>query len=550
MELSKILIFLRSDKVIWSKLKQGIVIGFVWFLLEAAFIFVMKSFLIDLGFFTKSDIGKFRLNSKYYSFFLLFFYAALRSSVQYFKFVHFNSIYTYFVTSQRKMFLNYGINNENLINHRDYINLFSERINNSAEFIRQISSLVHSSITTLLLIAFAFYLTYKELILGLILLIVFAWPMKKLNKKFRFLGEKLLSNSKKVTEALVLGLKNNKLLNIYNLRDKEIQRGYESIDGYKEVYTSYYQLSGFKQVVPTFLAIVILSILSFLSRYYFLTPVDVFLGFFYIFLRISQNLSYMNNSISILRLMSPSLEELESWEIRKKEIQILNNKKTPINQKKLVDKDHLIIKATELGFNYSNDKDLFENLNFKLTNGESLLIQGSSGRGKSTLLSLITGVLKPKKGKIEINDMDCFDFKEDLSFLYGYVGPDVYLNFGTIKENLLYGNTVEGITDQNIWDLLEMMLLKDKLWVLPSKLETIISDSIGLSTGEKQRLAIVRALLRKPRILILDEVTSHLDFETERFVVNKIMSNFEDVIKIITSHRESFDHFAVKKIKL
>ena len=180
-------------------------------------------------------------------------------------------------------------------------------------------------------------------------------------------------------------------------------------------------------------------------------------------------------------------------------------------------------------------------ISFEVKNGETIAFVGPSGSGKSTLVKLLVGLYRPKEGAIFYNNINGneFDFDE-LRNQIGFVTQDTQLFAGTIKENLLFVNP--NATDEE----LQMALKKSSATALIERAEKGIETVIGegglkLSGGEKQRIAIARALLRNPHLLIFDEATSALDSITEEEITSTIreISAQKEQITVLIAHRLS-----------
>jgi len=178
---------------------------------------------------------------------------------------------------------------------------------------------------------------------------------------------------------------------------------------------------------------------------------------------------------------------------------------------------------------------------FDVKNGETIAFVGPSGSGKSTLVKLLVGLYRPKEGSIFYNKVNGneFDFDE-LRNQIGFVTQDTQLFAGTIKENLLFVNP--DATEED----LRIALKKSSSTALIERAEKGIDTVIGegglkLSGGEKQRIAIARALLRKPHLLIFDEATSALDSITEEEITSTIreISEEKNQITVLIAHRLS-----------
>jgi ATP-binding cassette subfamily B protein len=182
-----------------------------------------------------------------------------------------------------------------------------------------------------------------------------------------------------------------------------------------------------------------------------------------------------------------------------------------------------------------------DDISFSAKTGETIAFVGPSGSGKTTLMKLLVGLYRPQQGKILYNGLDEADINfEDLRNQIGFVTQDTQLFSGTIKENLLFVNT--SATEDELMDVLKKASCINLLARAEKGLDTMIGEGgLKLSGGEKQRLSIARALLRKPRLLIFDEATSSLDSLTEEDITNTIkeVSSQHNQITILIAHRLS-----------
>ena len=196
----------------------------------------------------------------------------------------------------------------------------------------------------------------------------------------------------------------------------------------------------------------------------------------------------------------------------------------------------------EVSFKHqSASQKAIDDISFSAHSGETVAFVGPSGSGKSTLMKLLVGLYRPQQGKILYNgiDEDNISF-EDLRNQIGFVTQDTNLFSGSIKENLLFVNPMATETDLN--DALQKAACSNLISRAEKGLDTMIGEGgLKLSGGEKQRLSIARALLRKPNLLIFDEATSALDSLTEEEITNTIrdISASKDQITILIAHRLS-----------
>ncbi len=182
-----------------------------------------------------------------------------------------------------------------------------------------------------------------------------------------------------------------------------------------------------------------------------------------------------------------------------------------------------------------------EKISFDVKVGETIAFVGPSGSGKSTLMKLLVGLYRPQQGKILYNGIDENSINFDqLRNQIGFVTQDTQLFSGTIKENLLFVNPEA--TDEVLMDALQKASCTNLIERAEKGLDTMIGEGgFKLSGGEKQRLSIARALIRKPKLLIFDEATSALDSLTEEDITNTVkqISSASDQVTILIAHRLS-----------
>ncbi len=196
----------------------------------------------------------------------------------------------------------------------------------------------------------------------------------------------------------------------------------------------------------------------------------------------------------------------------------------------------------DVSFAYQSAKGLaLSNIFFSAIRGETIAFVGPSGSGKSSLVKLLVGLYAPSSGTIFYNSVS-YDFidKEELRKQVGFVTQDTQLFSGTIRENLLFVNP--NATDAECLDALEKAQCQNLLNRGGGGLDTVIGEGgVKVSGGEKQRLSIARALLRKPNVLVFDEATSALDSLTEEEIGKTIrsVSETKSHITIMIAHRLS-----------
>ena len=198
------------------------------------------------------------------------------------------------------------------------------------------------------------------------------------------------------------------------------------------------------------------------------------------------------------------------------------------------------IEFKDVDFRYGTRHLVLRNINISINHGEKIALVGESGSGKTTLAKLLIHFYDVEKGSIEINNYNIKDISlEHLREKIAYISQDLFMFSGTIYDNLTLGNSHQ-LTLNDIIEVCKQTKAHDFINELPLRYETKLEENgSNLSVGQRQRLAIARALLRKPDILVMDEATSNLDSITEKAIESTIHNELKDVTAIIIAHRLS-----------
>lgn len=187
-----------------------------------------------------------------------------------------------------------------------------------------------------------------------------------------------------------------------------------------------------------------------------------------------------------------------------------------------------------VSFDY--DKQVIKNLSFVVNKNDLVAIKGRSGIGKSTIINLLLGFIKPKEGSIYIidNDNNKISVGANTRNLFSYVPQEVIMFSGSIRENISL--FVKNKTEEEINEALKLSCIYDEIMAMPKKLDNILTErGQGLSLGQIQRILIAIAILKDNDVLLLDEFTSALDKEVETKIVNNLLKLHKTIIMI--SHR-------------
>lgn len=389
---------------------------------------------------------------------------------------------------------------------------------------------------------FLYFLDAKLFFLILIWSIVFFFVMFKLSLQFTVMSEKASKVTNRLTGLMGDVFSNMATVLFTGSREFEAEKIKNVIKN--EYFVSWYQLDKYKFKMSIIGNIFFLSMLFFVFYYtlyfYFqkvFTPGDVLFilsAFYYIVGRVWTLVDQMGEFLKVYNKFLASCD-----------IILLPQKNS---EKKRITKDNFQIQNGEIVFSnvcfsYDNDKTVFDNFNLTIQAGEKIGLVGFSGAGKSTLIALLLKIFDIKVGSISIDGQNIDEIDSDILRQHiAFVPQDSSLFHRTIKENIFYGEEMDEHSQRKIETVCRMVNLHEYITSLPEGYDTVIGErGAKLSGGQKQRVLIARALLKKSKILILDEATASLDSYNEKLIqkeLNQILfSHFKTAI--IIAHRLS-----------
>lgn len=209
------------------------------------------------------------------------------------------------------------------------------------------------------------------------------------------------------------------------------------------------------------------------------------------------------------------------------------------------------ITFNQVSFTYQNTGiEAIKDINFEVKRGETLAIIGKTGSGKSSILSLLMRQFDPSSGEILIDGVNLKDLNSN-SFRdqAGIVPQEVFLFSDTIANNLKFGSLIKDVTEEKLFEVTKQAHVYHNIVDFPDKFDTILGErGVNLSGGQKQRLSIARALIRNPKLLILDDCLSAVDTETEEIILSNLKKEQSQRTTIVVSHRISTVRNATKII--
>jgi ATP-binding cassette subfamily B protein len=369
--------------------------------------------------------------------------------------------------------------------------------------------------------------------LPLPILMVMAFRYSKISKKN---WREVRETSGELNSLLVEDIQGNRLIQAFALRDREIKRFRKiGIELQKRSLRAMYRWSVQGPSASFTSSLGILAVVG-MGAHLLQNDPNFTTGKFFAFL-LYANIFYepVRQLVSINNLVSAGKASGERvFEILDEPIRI-QNPPEPVS----FPKSDCSIRFQSVSFSYGSRGNIVENLDFEIPNQSTTALVGPTGAGKSTIANLLLRYYDVNSGSISIGNAELRNLRlEDLRQNIGFVSQDPFLFDASIKENLLLADRSKG--DSDLEKALHAACALDFVRKLPDHWNTVIGErGIRLSMGEKQRLTLARAILKSPSIIVLDEATSSVDVETERYIQEGLSNLIKKRTTLIIAHRLS-----------
>ena len=389
-----------------------------------------------------------------------------------------------------------------------------------------------------LLLFFNFKLT-----VGLLLIFIFIvfFYLKYISPKLKKAGSQRLESDQNVINYSKLSFQNFKELKIFD-KEKYFLKIFSDNAQISENSNYFYNVSAqYPRLGMEIFAVLAITTLTVAMNYVGFENNDIIttIAFFgAAIFRILPSANKLMFSFQGIRFSKNTLDTIIS-EINNKNIIKLNDKKK-ISK---IDFEN-IIEVKKINFSYNQESQIIKNFSFNLRKGDFIGIRGKSGSGKSTLIDILIGLIKPQSGKILVDGIDILQNVKSWQSKCSYVSQNIFLMNDTIASNVAFGEDKNDIDLQKVLDSLAKADLSSFVENLSEKENTVIGENgLAISGGQRQRLAIARALYRSPEIIFFDEATSALDKKTEQNIMNSVNNLKGKVTIIFVSHNPNiFDN--------
>ena len=397
-------------------------------------------------------------------------------------------------------------------------------------------ALFKDSLTLIGLLVVMFYQNWKLSLISIIMIPLATTAARSLGKRVGKVATEAQEKSGFLNSYLIELFKNHKLIKIFQKEKYETNRSFNHLENLKnktaKIRTVYVRVS---PVMETLTGIMIAVLIFYSGKLIINGEIDI--NNFFSFLA-AMMLAYQ----PVRSLATINMAVSQGLSAAKRIIPIIDQE-NEIKDSEQAEEIKIIdgtIKFKNVIFSYSDDNEkVLKDINIEMSGGKMSALVGHSGSGKSTILNLIPRFYNIDSGDIQIDNQSIYNCRiHSLRKEISLVSQDTTLFDDTIRNNIAYANLQA--TDLEIKNAAQLSHCEEFINELPNKYETIIGENgLRLSGGEKQRLSIARALLKKSSIILLDEATSSLDSETEKKIQDAIEILTKNKTTIVIAHRLS-----------
>lgn len=418
--------------------------------------------------------------------------------------------------------------------------------NKASQFSYASSVVISSAVQAIALAGIMFVTARTETFIAIVGLGIVALFVLRLNRITRRIVAKGPAALRVLTTGIARVARNTTLVRVLRTETIEHQRLATAIDSYSSYLVRAHYIGNSATAITPFAGLLLILLIVAVSQRLVHTPSLTLVSFLYLLVRFVQSISSGVQLFAVCNANWASFDDCLEYvaTFRPEEIAEATTVGDASSSSEMVRSlssggDPPDIEVRGITFGYAGTTtNVLNDVSLTIDAGSQFAIVGPSGCGKSTLLGLLLGLFEPAQGEILIGGRSPREFFSDPCVRIGYVGAEAFLIAGSIRDNLRYGLSAKA-EEEDLWDALSNMQLREVVEDLPGGLDyPIAEDGSGLSAGQKQRLCLARALLSRPHLLVLDEVSANLDVDTERSVTESLKKIHGTCTTIIVSHRK------------
>ena len=405
-----------------------------------------------------------------------------------------------------------------------------ERISNgTGRFLSLLSSIMILIVYIIFALKLAGIITGVIFIVGISILLV----LRRMVNKSRSSGQEITTTTQDLYSSILQHLDGMKTIKSFGMQDENIRVFSNQTNKVAKNYLKSIQTYADVKLLFDVGTVIVLAIMVIILLEVIKLPTASLFLLIYLFIMMIPQFSIIQNSYQYFITMLPAYNNV----IMLKEQCLENTEVKALGERVELNN---AVELKNVWFSYQSDEYFsMKDLNLKIYAGKTTAIVGLSGAGKSTVADLVMGLIQPNEGEITVDDIPINkNFPGYWKDQIGYVAQETFLFNETIRLNLLLAQPKAN--EKDIIDALKLASANEFVSKLPEGLDTVIGDrGVKFSGGERQRLALARALLRKPSLLILDEATSNLDSKNEKKILKAIDDLHGEITILIIAHRLS-----------
>ena len=408
-------------------------------------------------------------------------------------------------------------------------NTFEKELEKVADSIFSVMQLISVFIFSIMMLSFSLSLSSQMTSIILVSFILIAFISSLIGKQISALSTKTVDTANLLSNKLY-----SPMLNAKNILSFAREKWAHDI--HKQAFKNHSRAAINSQTLTFILpeSFKTLSIIvAIIALFYSLSKgesLSLLLATLAVFIRLLPKITNFSEAYAMIRQAMPSILQYDMLFPK-------SNSNKSESTEKSIDKFKSSINLENISFSYPTREKVLKNIDIKIKKNDFVTFVGHSGSGKTSCLDIIMGLYSPTSGVIQIDGYPLDQIRLE-SYLdnIGYVQQDSVLLEGSLRDNLLWANP--NASDKEMWKTLELVYIDDFIKSLPDDLDTQVGErGVSLSGGQKQRISLALALVRSPEILILDEVTSSLDQESEKIILKSLKSLLNKMTIISVTHK-------------
>lgn len=512
---------------------------------EIAFSILIQSFFVSLGILGRevAALPSWAPDTFVTSVICLLVFAGFRSALQWFKAFANSMSMECFTVHMRELIAKWAFFHSSWDSSR-VVTLATDRVNVSATSISAAQNLFVQTVTGSVIFVFLVLRSWQLALLGVGMLAVLGLLLRGADRFVRAEGERVAQLTSLYNARFLNGLRNLQFLRVSRFEGREGDLVAKTLTQYIRANKVYVSILAMKYATPQLLGAVIVVVITVIGRKYALLQPGFFLSFIYLFIRLAQGISEFSTSAAGIKMYLPQSRELYGWYAN--EYRPAPPQGGPVSTATLAPASWDV---QSLGV-VLGGKKILQGYSLHVPPGKITVLKGPSGSGKSTVLATLAGVLAPSSGHVFVSgsSLPIEDEVKTGRLRFGFVGPEPAVIGGSILENIQFGLDAP-VDPAELQRMLELTSCAE--FVKRHGLEHKITDrGEGLSTGQKQRLCLARALLRRPNALLLDEPTANLDEASKESIRQALLSLRGQTTIVIATHDESLAGIADQLVQM